>query len=121
MSGTTLAEALATARRRLSEAGLADGALDARLLIINCDDLGMSHAANEGVLRDAGIANWRASWKQDWPKIIAVASRKRIGYSASFSWRVLRRNWPAASGRRSSSELVNSGLSRSTITTSPTS
>lgn len=33
MSGTTLAEALAAARRRLSEAGIADAAHDARLLI----------------------------------------------------------------------------------------
>ncbi len=48
MSGTTLAEALATARRRLSEAGLADGALDARLLIAGVLDLSSTAFVTDG-------------------------------------------------------------------------
>ncbi|WP_439618926.1 peptide chain release factor N(5)-glutamine methyltransferase [Shinella sp.] len=48
MSGTTLAEALATARRRLSEAGLADGALDARLLIAGILDLSPTAFVTDG-------------------------------------------------------------------------
>ena len=43
MSGATLAEALAAARRRLSEAGLADAAQDARVLIAGI--LGLSSTA----------------------------------------------------------------------------
>ncbi|MGJ7042938.1 release factor glutamine methyltransferase [Shinella sp. BE166] len=55
MSGATLAEALATARRRLSEAGLADGALDARLLIAGLFDLSPTAFVTDGarVLDDA--------------------------------------------------------------------
>ncbi|WP_439631102.1 peptide chain release factor N(5)-glutamine methyltransferase [Shinella sp.] len=48
MSGATLAEALATARRRLSEAGLADGALDARLLIAGVLDLSPTAFVTDG-------------------------------------------------------------------------
>ena len=48
MSGTTLAEALATARRRLSEAGLADGARDARLLIAGILDLSPTAFVTDG-------------------------------------------------------------------------
>lgn len=48
MSGATLAEALATARRRLSEAGLADGALDARLLIAGLLDLSPTAFVTDG-------------------------------------------------------------------------
>lgn len=43
MSGTTLAEALAAARRRLSEAGIADAVQDARILIVGV--LGLSSTA----------------------------------------------------------------------------
>ncbi|MCQ4634725.1 peptide chain release factor N(5)-glutamine methyltransferase [Shinella sp. CPCC 100929] len=48
MSGATLAEALATARRRLSEAGLADGALDARRLIAGLLDLSPTAFVTDG-------------------------------------------------------------------------
>jgi release factor glutamine methyltransferase len=48
MSGTTLAEALAAARRRLSEAGIADAAQDARLLIAGVLDLSSTAFVTDG-------------------------------------------------------------------------
>lgn len=48
MSGTTLAEALAAARRRLSEAGIADAAQDARLLIAGMLDLSSTAFVTDG-------------------------------------------------------------------------
>lgn len=58
MSGTTLAEALAAARRRLSEAGIADAAQDARLLIAGVLDLSSTAFVTDGarVLDAAQIA-----------------------------------------------------------------
>ena len=49
MSGVTLAEALAAARRRLSEAGIADAAGDARALII-----GLLHLTPTSFITDSG-------------------------------------------------------------------
>ncbi|MDX3978755.1 peptide chain release factor N(5)-glutamine methyltransferase [Shinella sp.] len=48
MSGTTLAEALAAARRRLLEAGIADAAQDARLLIAGMLDLSSTAFVTDG-------------------------------------------------------------------------
>ena len=48
MSGTTLAEALAAARRRLLEAGIADAAQDARLLIAGMLDLSSAAFVTDG-------------------------------------------------------------------------
>lgn len=48
MSGTTLAEALAAARRRLSDAGIADAAQDARLLIAGVLDLSSTAFVTDG-------------------------------------------------------------------------
>ncbi|HEV7250829.1 MAG TPA: peptide chain release factor N(5)-glutamine methyltransferase [Shinella sp.] len=48
MSGTTLAEALAAARRRLSETGIANAAQDARLLIAGLLDLSSTAFVTDG-------------------------------------------------------------------------
>ena len=34
--------------------------------------------ANEGVLREAGITDWRGLWRERWPQLIALAWLKRV-------------------------------------------